>query len=105
MHDFLKINNIKVFIRVAELSGLKHFSYCSFLKYKLRILTQLAAELSKYMPEKAEEDTTSILRSPMPGAVVAVSVKPGDMVRNAVCLYIVFMMCSTCNFSLLYKRK
>ncbi|XP_025064404.1 propionyl-CoA carboxylase alpha chain, mitochondrial isoform X2 [Alligator sinensis] len=48
--------------------------------YKLRILTQLAAELSKYMPEKAEEDTTSILRSPMPGAVVAVSVKPGDMV-------------------------
>ncbi|KYO39416.1 hypothetical protein Y1Q_0021070 [Alligator mississippiensis] len=50
--------------------------------YKLRILTQLAAELSKYMPEKAEEDTTSILRSPMPGAVVAVSVKPGDMVSE-----------------------
>uniref|UniRef100_A0A7M4FL85 Propionyl-CoA carboxylase alpha chain, mitochondrial n=1 Tax=Crocodylus porosus TaxID=8502 RepID=A0A7M4FL85_CROPO len=68
--------------RVAGLSGLKHFSYCSFLKYKLRILTQLAAELSKYMPEKVEEDTTSILRSPMPGAVVAVSVKPGDMVSE-----------------------
>uniref|UniRef100_A0A7M4FIB3 Propionyl-CoA carboxylase alpha chain, mitochondrial n=1 Tax=Crocodylus porosus TaxID=8502 RepID=A0A7M4FIB3_CROPO len=50
--------------------------------YKLRILTQLAAELSKYMPEKVEEDTTSILRSPMPGAVVAVSVKPGDMVSE-----------------------
>nr|XP_042699572.1 propionyl-CoA carboxylase alpha chain, mitochondrial isoform X2 [Chrysemys picta bellii] len=51
--------------------------------YKLRILTKLAAELSKYMPEKAVEDTTSILRSPMPGAVVAVSVKPGDLVLAA----------------------
>lgn len=36
------------------------------------------------MPEKVAEDTSSILRSPMPGAVVAVSVKPGDMVRNAI---------------------
>nr|XP_060625547.1 propionyl-CoA carboxylase alpha chain, mitochondrial [Anolis sagrei ordinatus] len=50
--------------------------------YKLHILTKLAAELSKYMPEKVVEDTTSIVRSPMPGAVVAVSVKPGDMVAE-----------------------
>ncbi|XP_074917612.1 propionyl-CoA carboxylase alpha chain, mitochondrial isoform X5 [Chelonoidis abingdonii] len=50
--------------------------------YKLRILTKLAAELSKYMPEKAVEDTTSILRSPMPGVVVAVSVKPADLVSE-----------------------
>nr|XP_020657261.1 propionyl-CoA carboxylase alpha chain, mitochondrial isoform X1 [Pogona vitticeps] len=50
--------------------------------HKLRILTKLAAELNKYMPEKVAEDSTSILRSPMPGAVVAVSVKPGDMVAE-----------------------
>ncbi|KAK2541364.1 hypothetical protein Q9233_000724 [Columba guinea] len=50
--------------------------------YKLQILTKVAAELSKYMPEKVAEDTSSILRSPMPGAVVAVSVKPGDMVSE-----------------------
>uniref|UniRef100_A0A8C3LBP9 Propionyl-CoA carboxylase alpha chain, mitochondrial n=1 Tax=Chrysolophus pictus TaxID=9089 RepID=A0A8C3LBP9_CHRPC len=50
--------------------------------YKLQVLTKAAAELSKYMPEKAAEDTSSILRSPMPGAVVAVSVKPGDMVSE-----------------------
>ncbi|XP_071598608.1 propionyl-CoA carboxylase alpha chain, mitochondrial isoform X2 [Heliangelus exortis] len=50
--------------------------------YKLQILTKVAAELSKYMPEKAAEDTSSILRSPMPGAVVAVSVKPGDTVAE-----------------------
>ncbi|KAF4795156.1 hypothetical protein TURU_095216 [Turdus rufiventris] len=51
-------------------------------RYKLQILTKVAAELSKYMPEKAAEDTSSILRSPMPGTVVAVSVKPGDMVSE-----------------------
>ncbi|XP_026564182.1 propionyl-CoA carboxylase alpha chain, mitochondrial [Pseudonaja textilis] len=50
--------------------------------YKLRVLNELAAELSKYMPEKVTEDTTSIIRSPMPGAVVAVSIKPGDMVAE-----------------------
>ncbi|KAM8977477.1 propionyl-CoA carboxylase alpha chain [Pelodytes ibericus] len=50
--------------------------------YKMQILTKHAAELSRHMPEKAEEDTSSILRSPMPGTVIAVSVKPGDMVSE-----------------------
>ncbi|XP_077339087.1 propionyl-CoA carboxylase alpha chain, mitochondrial [Lithobates pipiens] len=50
--------------------------------YKLQVLPKHAAELNKYMPEKVEEDTSSILRSPMPGTVVAVSVKPGDMVSE-----------------------
>ncbi|XP_006879444.1 PREDICTED: propionyl-CoA carboxylase alpha chain, mitochondrial isoform X1 [Elephantulus edwardii] len=48
--------------------------------YKMRILTKLAAELSKFMLEKVAEDTSSVLRSPMPGVVVAVSVQPGDTV-------------------------
>lgn len=50
--------------------------------YKVHILTRLAAELNKFMLEKVAEDTSSILRSPMPGVVVAVSVKPGDMVAE-----------------------
>ncbi|XP_044769456.1 propionyl-CoA carboxylase alpha chain, mitochondrial isoform X7 [Neomonachus schauinslandi] len=50
--------------------------------YQVHILTKLAAELNKFMPEKVAEDTSSILRSPMPGVVVAVSVKPGDMVAE-----------------------
>lgn len=50
--------------------------------YKVRILTKLAAELHKFMLEKAAEDTSSILRSPMPGVVVAISVKPGDLVAE-----------------------
>ncbi|XP_075419569.1 propionyl-CoA carboxylase alpha chain, mitochondrial [Tenrec ecaudatus] len=48
--------------------------------YKMHILSKLAAELSKFMLEKVTEDTSSVLRSPMPGVVVAVSVKPGDTV-------------------------
>ncbi|KAG5262254.1 hypothetical protein AALO_G00293890 [Alosa alosa] len=50
--------------------------------FKLRVLSKLAATLSKHMPEKVPEDTSSILRSPMPGTVVAVSVKPGDTVAE-----------------------
>ncbi|KAM5288915.1 propionyl-CoA carboxylase alpha chain isoform 9-T9 [Ctenodactylus gundi] len=50
--------------------------------YKVQILTKLAAELNKFMMDKVAEDTSSILRSPMPGVVVAVSVKPGDMVAE-----------------------
>ncbi|XP_056110300.1 propionyl-CoA carboxylase alpha chain, mitochondrial [Rhinichthys klamathensis goyatoka] len=50
--------------------------------FKLRVLSNLAASLSKHMPEKVPEDTSSILRSPMPGSVVAVSVKPGDRVAE-----------------------
>ncbi|XP_063730901.1 LOW QUALITY PROTEIN: propionyl-CoA carboxylase alpha chain, mitochondrial [Eleginops maclovinus] len=50
--------------------------------FKVRVLSKLAAELNSYMPEKVPEDTSSILRSPMPGTVVAVSVKPGDEVAE-----------------------
>lgn len=50
--------------------------------YKVHILTKLAAELSEFMLEKVVEDTSSILRSPMPGVVVALSVKPGDTVSE-----------------------
>ncbi|RXN01049.1 Propionyl-CoA carboxylase alpha chain, mitochondrial [Acipenser ruthenus] len=48
------------------------------MQFKVRVLSRLAAELSRHMPEKVPEDTSSILRSPMPGTVVTVSVKPGD---------------------------
>uniref|UniRef100_A0A452RXX5 Propionyl-CoA carboxylase alpha chain, mitochondrial n=1 Tax=Ursus americanus TaxID=9643 RepID=A0A452RXX5_URSAM len=50
--------------------------------YQVHVLTKLAAELNKFMLEKVAEDTSSVLRSPMPGVVVAVSVKPGDMVAE-----------------------
>uniref|UniRef100_A0A3P9LUI6 Propionyl-CoA carboxylase alpha chain, mitochondrial n=1 Tax=Oryzias latipes TaxID=8090 RepID=A0A3P9LUI6_ORYLA len=50
--------------------------------FKVRVLSKLASKLNSYMPEKLPEDTSSILRSPMPGTVVAVSVHPGDTVAE-----------------------
>ncbi|XP_028626938.1 propionyl-CoA carboxylase alpha chain, mitochondrial isoform X1 [Grammomys surdaster] len=50
--------------------------------YKMHILTKLAAELNKFMLEKVPKDSSGTLCSPMPGVVVAVSVKPGDMVAE-----------------------
>ncbi|XP_037126750.1 propionyl-CoA carboxylase alpha chain, mitochondrial isoform X2 [Syngnathus acus] len=50
--------------------------------FKVRILSKLAAKLNTYMPDKVPEDTSSILRSPMPGTVVAVTVEPGDQVAE-----------------------
>uniref|UniRef100_A0A8C5ET36 Propionyl-CoA carboxylase alpha chain, mitochondrial n=1 Tax=Gouania willdenowi TaxID=441366 RepID=A0A8C5ET36_GOUWI len=50
--------------------------------FRVRVLSRLASQLNSHMPEKVPEDTSSILRSPMPGTVVAVSVKPGDTVAE-----------------------
>ncbi|KAF5909261.1 propionyl-CoA carboxylase alpha chain, partial [Clarias magur] len=50
--------------------------------FKVRVLSKLAASLSEHMPEKVPEDSSSILRSPMPGTVVAVSVQAGDTVAE-----------------------
>ncbi|XP_061647047.1 propionyl-CoA carboxylase alpha chain, mitochondrial isoform X2 [Phyllopteryx taeniolatus] len=64
-----------------DASGLLVLQYLG-TSYKVRILSKLAAELNSYMPEKVPEDTSSILRSPMPGTVVAVTVRPGDKVAE-----------------------
>ncbi|XP_017285853.1 propionyl-CoA carboxylase alpha chain, mitochondrial [Kryptolebias marmoratus] len=64
-----------------EASGLIVLQYMGTL-FKVRVLSKRASELNSYMPEKVAEDTSSILRSPMPGTVVAVSVKPGDTVAE-----------------------
>ncbi|KFO23419.1 Propionyl-CoA carboxylase alpha chain, mitochondrial, partial [Fukomys damarensis] len=50
--------------------------------YKVHILTKLAAELNRFMLDKVAEDTSGTLCSPMPGMVVAIFVKPGDMVAE-----------------------
>ncbi|XP_061545855.1 propionyl-CoA carboxylase alpha chain, mitochondrial isoform X2 [Phycodurus eques] len=64
-----------------DASGLIVLQYLG-TSYKVRILSKLAAELNSYMPEKVPEDASSILRSPMPGTVVAVTVRPGDKVAE-----------------------
>uniref|UniRef100_A0A8C6UAQ4 Propionyl-CoA carboxylase alpha chain, mitochondrial n=1 Tax=Neogobius melanostomus TaxID=47308 RepID=A0A8C6UAQ4_9GOBI len=70
----LTINNTQRMFQVKRILQIKCF--------KVRVLTKLGAQLNSYMPEKVPEDTTSILRSPMPGTVIAVSVKAGDTVAE-----------------------
>ncbi|KAM9726399.1 propionyl-CoA carboxylase alpha chain [Menidia menidia] len=62
-------------------SGVMQLQYMGSM-FELRILSKRASELNSFMPEKVPEDTSSILRSPMPGTVVAVSVQPGDEVAE-----------------------
>ncbi|XP_072114949.1 propionyl-CoA carboxylase alpha chain, mitochondrial isoform X1 [Mobula birostris] len=50
--------------------------------YKLQVLTQLAAELNKYMPEKVLEDIGNTIISPMPGTIVSINVAVGDEVSD-----------------------
>uniref|UniRef100_UPI00398EF4B6 propionyl-CoA carboxylase alpha chain, mitochondrial n=1 Tax=Pristiophorus japonicus TaxID=55135 RepID=UPI00398EF4B6 len=51
--------------------------------YKVQVLTKLAAELNKHMLEKVPEDTSNILKAPMPGSVVTVAVAVGDEVSES----------------------
>ncbi|XP_029376403.1 propionyl-CoA carboxylase alpha chain, mitochondrial [Echeneis naucrates] len=64
-----------------DASGKINLQYLGTM-FQVRVLSKLAAQLNSYMPEKVPEDTSSILRSPMPGTVVAMSVKPGDTVAE-----------------------
>ncbi|KAJ3104941.1 hypothetical protein HDU97_008689 [Phlyctochytrium planicorne] len=51
-------------------------------KYDLDVLTRTQANLRKYMKEKPKLDLTSMILSPMPGSVVSVAVKEGDVVAE-----------------------
>lgn len=50
--------------------------------YKVQVLTQLAAELNKYMPEKVLEDVGNSIMSPMPGTIVSIDIAVGDEVSE-----------------------
>jgi propionyl-CoA carboxylase alpha chain len=47
----------------------------------VRIVTPKVAELLKYMPEKSPPDLSKLLLSPMPGLLVSVAVKEGDVIN------------------------
>jgi len=44
------------------------------------VRSELQRQLSEYVAIKKAEDFSSVLRSPMPGLVLSVAVKPGDHV-------------------------
>ncbi|KAG0223375.1 hypothetical protein BGW42_005921 [Actinomortierella wolfii] len=51
-------------------------------KFDITVNTPAQHALSKYMPIKEKASTTNLILSPMPGSVVSVDVKPGDMVAE-----------------------
>ena len=51
-------------------------------KYDMTVRTREQYQLSKYMKEKAHLDTSKLILSPMPGVVVSLSVKEGDVIAE-----------------------
>lgn len=50
--------------------------------FKVQILDRKMAEMSKYMPKKIVQDTSTMVIAPMPGMVKSVAVKVGDSVME-----------------------
>jgi propionyl-CoA carboxylase alpha chain len=49
-------------------------------KFDITVHNQKQHELSQYMIEKPKKDLSKVIISPMPGRVVSIAVKVGDMV-------------------------
>ncbi|CAP34639.1 Protein CBR-PCCA-1 [Caenorhabditis briggsae] len=50
--------------------------------FKVQVLPEQAVKYLQYMKEKAKVDLSTVVLSPMPGAIKNVNVKPGDMVSE-----------------------
>lgn len=50
--------------------------------YKVSVLSKLAADLLKLMPQKPKLDISKLIKSPMPGLVKSVACKIGDAVAD-----------------------
>jgi propionyl-CoA carboxylase alpha chain len=60
--------------------------------YRVFCRTPRQAELARLMPQKKAADTSKMLLCPMPGLVVAIHVKAGDVVQEGQSLAIVEAM-------------
>ena len=74
------INGESVDIQVSRLDQVYRLVHGGS-QVDVRIVTPRVAELLKYMPEKAPPDLSKFLLSPMPGLLVSVAVKEGDVVN------------------------
>lgn len=60
-------------------------NFIYLFQFKLEILSEMAADLKKYMPVKPEIDQSSMLLAPMPGILKSISVADGDTVSILLC--------------------
>jgi len=56
---------------------LQHFG----TKYEVGVGTLFQKHMESYMPEKVDTDYSNFIKSPMPGKIVSVQIKPGDKVN------------------------
>jgi len=75
------INGEVVFIQVLRENQTYRLSHGGS-QVDVRIVTPKVAELLKYMPEKLPPDLSKYLISPMPGLLVSVAVKEGDVINS-----------------------
>lgn len=52
------------------------------MQYHVLVRTPLQKQLSEHVAVKKVDDFSTVLRSPMPGLVLSVAVKPGDHVDS-----------------------
>ena len=74
------INGERVFIQVLRENQTYRLSHGGS-QVDVRIVTPKVAELLKYMPDKPPPDLSKYLLSPMPGLLVSIAVKQGDVVN------------------------
>ncbi|XP_031548764.1 propionyl-CoA carboxylase alpha chain, mitochondrial-like [Actinia tenebrosa] len=86
------VNNDDILYQTISKHGnLYRIQHCGTI-YKLRVHTKAEDEMKKYMPEKADEDMSPYLKSPMPGKVVSVAIEVGDLVHEGQELVVVEAM-------------
>ncbi|ORX88885.1 hypothetical protein K493DRAFT_267811 [Basidiobolus meristosporus CBS 931.73] len=61
-------------------------------KFDVSVLNEAQQQFSQYMKEKPKQDMAKFLISPMPGSVVSIAVKPGDVIAEGAELAVVEAM-------------
>ncbi len=77
-----KVNGKQYIVQVVNRMGLGFELRMMGTVYAVEVLSESEFAYKKHMKEKAHADFSSLLLSPMPGRVVSVAVKEGDLVRQ-----------------------
>ncbi len=87
----LEINGVDHMFRLQNRGNFIRSAYCGIV-CTYEIYSPREWELARFMPESRKRIAENILTSPMPGLIVEVKVKPGDMVHRGQQLVIIESM-------------
>lgn len=77
-----RINGQEYIVQIVNRRGLGFELRMLGTVYQVEVLSEAEFAYKKYMKAKAKTDFSSLLKSPMPGRVISVVVKEGDVVRQ-----------------------